>query len=106
MKKDEPPAREVSCANWKNPNKPCMTLDQNPKHANKKNIIINAREDLYADVRDEYFVTKRMPAGTYSSVMNILFEPSDGVNTLLLSTMNKLGLKPKQYLAAHYRAGQ
>ena len=107
IKKDEPPARQVSCANWKNPNMLCMALDQNPNIQIKKikNIIVNAREDIYADVRDEHFVTKRMPAGTYNAVMNILFEPSGGVNMLLLSTIKKFGLNPKRYLAAHFRAG-
>lgn len=101
---DEQPWRQCSCANWNKPNRPCNSWDQtDPKYTDKKNIIINGREDLYADVKDEYFVTKRRPEGTYSAVMNILFEPSDGVNRLFLRTMKILDLKPRQYLAAHYR---
>ena len=51
----------------------------------------------------EYFVTSRRPEGTYSAVMNLFFEPSAGVTMLFLKTMKELGLKPRQYLAAHFR---
>ena len=72
------------------------------RHKNR-HITIHARDDLYDDVKDEYFVTKQRPEGTYTAVMNLLFQPSEGVNMLFRDTMRKLGLRRKQYLAAHFR---
>ena len=69
----------------------------------KKNLIINAREDLYSEIKDQYFLSPRSQDGSYGAIMNILFEPSIGVNQQFHETMKKLNLKPRQYLAAHFR---
>jgi len=98
---EDQPWRQCSCVDKSN--RSCNLWEHTDPKYNKKNIVINAREDLYADFKEQYFVTKRRPEGTYSSIMNLLFQPSAKVNLLFLDTMKKLGLKPRQYLAAHFR---
>lgn len=104
---DKAPGRQMSCVHWNSdrPERRCQHLwnHTNPARYETKNIVINAREDLYADFKDEYFVTKQRPEGTYGAVMNLLFEPSEGVKMLFRDTLRRLGLRPKQYLAAHFR---
>ena len=97
----------MSCVHWSSdiPERRCQHLwnHTDPARYETKNIVMNAREDLYADFKDEYFVTKQRPEGTYGAVMNLLFEPSEGVKMLFRDTLRRLGLRPKQYLAAHFR---
>ena len=100
---DDQPWRQPKCENW-DKHKPCNLWDQTEsKVVDKKNIVINAREDLYAEIKNEYFLTPHRPDGAYGAVMNILFEPSFGVRRQFLDTMKELNLKPRQYLAAHFR---
>lgn len=100
---DAQPWRQPKCENW-DKHRPCNLWDQtDPTYFTKKNIIINAREDLYSEIKDEYFSTPRMQDGSYGAIMNIFFGPSVGVNQQFRETMKKLNLKPRQYLAAHFR---
>ena len=98
--------KQASCVNW-NAIIPSRVYQHIWNHTDPalyetKNIVINAREDIYADFK-KYFVTKQRPEGTYGAVMNLLFQPSEGVNKLFKDTLKTLGLRPKEYLAAHFR---
>jgi len=73
-------------------------LDQN-----KEVISVNSRHDLYADFKDEYFVSNLKPEGVYTDIMRIFFEPVTPLKMMIRKTMKKLGLRPRKYLAAHFR---
>jgi len=73
-------------------------LDQNSKV-----LTVNSRQDLYLDFKDEYFVSNLKPKGIYNDIISILFQPVPPLRMMILKTMKQLGLREKQYLAAHFR---
>jgi len=71
---------------------------------NTKHLTIGWVPDVYPQFQKEYFSTKEGTDGSYSDVMDILFEPSPPIADAIKQTMRKLDLVPKQYSVVHYRA--
>lgn len=73
---------------------------------NTKNLVVGWVPDIYnyKDFQKNYFITEQRPNGSFSDLIDILFMPSPPVAAMIRATMKKLGLIPKQYAAAQYRA--
>jgi len=55
-------------------------------------MLVNARDDLYEDLKSEYFVTSARPNGTYKEIFDIFFTPTPILWREIRVAMEELGI--------------
>jgi len=77
-------------------------LMDNPNHPlnKKRNLVVRTNTNVQSFQMQKGLADE----GCYSNLMDILFQPVPELGREISKAMNSMGIKRKQYVAAHYRA--